>query len=300
MTIQPDGRVEIVIGTLSSGQGHETSFAQLITEWLGVPGDRVTLVTGDTDRVSVGGGSHSGRSMRHAGTTIHQASLAIIAKGKRIAAYLLEAAEADIEFTAGSFRVAGTDRALDLFAVAAASQGDALPDDLRGPLAASADVTSRVSSFPHGFHVAEVEVDIDTGAVTLARYATVDDVGLAVNPLILHGQAHGGIAQGFGQAIQEDCVYDPESGQLLAASFLDYAMPRAADLPSFDTALSEVPSTTHPLGMRGGGEGGITPSLGVLVNAITDALADLGVTHIEMPATPERVWRAIRDAAGRS
>ncbi len=291
------GRVDVVIGTLSSGQGHETSFAQLITEWLGVAGERVRLITGDTDVVAVGGGSHSGRSMRHAGTTIHQAAREIIAKGVRIAAHLLEAAEADIAFADGSFTVAGTDRTVSLFEVAAAARDRTdLPDALRGPLGAAAEVMSRVSSFPHGFHVAEVEVDPETGEVALARYAAVDDVGRAVNPLIVHGQTHGGIAQGVGQALWEQCCYEPVGGQLLSASFLDYAMPRAADLTCFDTALSEVPSTTHPLGFRGGGEGGITPSLAVVVNAIVDALAELGVTHVEMPATPERVWRAIAAA----
>jgi carbon-monoxide dehydrogenase large subunit len=297
VTMLPDGMVEIVIGTLSSGQGHETSFAQLIEEWLGVPRARVRLITGDTAIVQVGGGSHSGRSMRLAATTIDIAARAIIAKGRRIAAHLLEAAELDIRFEAGRFAVVGTDRALDLTAVARAAEARAdLPASLQGPLAAAADVTSRVSSFPHGFHVCEVEIDPETGQVEIARYSTVDDVGRAINPLILHGQAHGGIAQGAGQALREQCVYDPASGQLLSGSFLDYAMPRAADLPCFDTALSEVPSTTHPLGLRGGGEGGITPALGVIINAVVDALAALGVDHIEMPATPERVWRAIRDA----
>jgi carbon-monoxide dehydrogenase large subunit len=299
LTVLPEGLIEIVIGTLSSGQGHETSFAQLITEWLGIPGERVRLITGDTDRVAVGGGSHSGRSMRHAGTTLHKASAEIIAKGLRIAAHLLEAAEADIGFADGSFSVAGTDRAVELFAVARAALEHAdLPDDLRGPLTARAEVESRVSSFPHGWHVAEVEIDPETGVVELARYTTIDDVGRAVNPLILHGQAHGGIAQGAGQALLEQCRYDPTSGQLLSGSFLDYAMPRADDLPFFTTAISEVPSATHPLGFRGGGEGGITPALGVIVNAIVDALAEFGVSHIEMPATPERVWRAIRAAHG--
>jgi carbon-monoxide dehydrogenase large subunit len=236
--------------------------------------------------------------MRHAGTTLHKASGEIVAKGTRIAAHLLEAAEADINFAAGRFTVAGTDRTVDLFAVAAAGERGDLPEELRGPLAATAEVESRVSSFPHGWHVAEVEVDPETGLVELMRYATVDDVGRAVNPLIVHGQTHGGIAQGAGQALLEQCFYDPTSGQLLSASFLDYAMPRADDLPFFTTAISEVPSTTHPLGFRGGGEGGITPALGVIVNAIVDALAGLGVRHVEMPATPERVWRAIQAARG--
>ena len=302
VTVLPHGVVEVVIGTLSSGQGHETSFAQLISEWLGVPADCVSLVTGDTDRVEIGAGSHSGRSLRLAAITMHAASTQIIAKGLRLAAHLLEAAEADIAFADGSFVVHGTDRAIDLFAVAAAARagrsalGLGVPEALHGPLDGVGDVTSRVSSFPHGFHVAEVEIDPETGAVELVRYSAVDDVGRAVNPLILHGQAHGGIAQGAGQALWERCVYDPATGQLASGSLLDYALPRAADLPFFATALSEVPSVTHPLGFRGGGEGGITPSLGVIVNAIVDALADLGVSHVEMPATPQRVWRAMRDA----
>ncbi|MGA7867814.1 MAG: molybdopterin cofactor-binding domain-containing protein, partial [Stellaceae bacterium] len=295
VTVHPEGLVEMIVGTLSSGQGHETSFAQLLGEWLGVPPDCVRLVTGDTDRVKIGAGSHSGRSLRLASITAHQASGDIIERGRRIASHRLEAAEADIDFADGHFIVAGTDRSLDLFAVAAAAQDDvSLPEELRGPLAGIGEVTSQVASFPHGFHVCEVEIDPETGAVEIVRYAAVDDVGRAVNPLILHGQTHGGIAQGAGQALFEQCVYDAESGQLLSGSFTDYAMPRAADLPFFATAISEVPSTTHPLGFRGGGEGGITPALGVIVNAIVDALADLDVTHLEMPVTPERVWRAIR------
>jgi aerobic carbon-monoxide dehydrogenase large subunit len=295
VTVHPEGVVEMVVGTLSSGQGHETSFAQLLREWLGVPPEYVRIVTGDTDRVAIGAGSHSGRSLRLASVTAHRASGEIIAKGRRIASHRLEAAEADIEFVDGHFTVAGTDRSLDLFAVAVAAQDDAsLPEELRGPLAGIGEVTSKVASFPHGFHVCEVEIDPETGAVEIVRYTAVDDVGCAVNPLIIHGQTHGGIAQGAGQALFEQCVYDDGSGQLLSGSFMDYAMPRAADLPFFATAISEVPSTTHPLGFRGGGEGGITPALGVIVNAIVDALADLGVTHLEMPVTPERVWRAIR------
>ncbi|HVH82042.1 MAG TPA: molybdopterin cofactor-binding domain-containing protein, partial [Stellaceae bacterium] len=187
------------------------------------------------------------------------------------------------------------DRSVDLFGVAAAAERDVrLPETLRGPLTGSGDVVSRISSFPHGWHVAEVEVDPETGQVELLRYTAIDDVGRAVNPMIIHGQTHGGIVQGMGQALMEHCVYDPESGQALAGSFMDYAMPRAGDLPFFTSDISEVPSTTHPLGFRGGGEGGITPALGVIVNAIVDALADFGVTHIEMPATPEKIRRAIR------
>jgi carbon-monoxide dehydrogenase large subunit len=298
VTVLPEGAVEVAIGTLSSGQGHETSYAQLLGDWLGVENGRIRLVTGDTDRNKFAAGSHSGRSIRLASITMHAASQQIIEKGLRIAAHLLETADADIAFAEGRFTVKGTDRTVDLFAVAAAAQSDArVPAELRGPLAGTGEVVSRVSSFPHGWHIAEVEIDPETGAVELARYTAIDDVGRAVNPMIIHGQTHGGIAQGMGQALMEHCVYDPETGQALAGSFMDYAMPRAGDLPFFATDISEVPSTTHPLGFRGGGEGGITPSLGVIVNAIVDALAEFGVSHIEMPATSEKIWRAI--GAGR-
>jgi carbon-monoxide dehydrogenase large subunit len=282
VTVRGDGAVEVVIGTLSSGQGHATSFAQLVEEWLGIPASDVIIETNDSDRLSVGGGSHSGRSMRHAGTTIHKASQGIIAKGTTLAAEQLEASEADIAFADGRFTVKGTDRGVGLVELAAQ----------HGPIADAGDVNSRVGSYPYGWHVCEVEIDPETGVVRIDRYTTVDDVGRAVNPMILDGQTHGGIVQGAGQALMEQMVYD--NGQLVTGSFMDYAMPHADDFPGFVTALSEVPSTTHPLGFRGGGEGGITPALGVIVNAVVDALAEYGVSHIEMPCTPERVWRAIR------
>ena len=294
--ISPDNAVSVTIGTLSAGQGHETSFVQLVSEWLGVAPEAVTLLTGDTDLLAMGGGSHSGRSMRHAATTIRRASNEIVAKGTRIAACLLDCQEADIAFADGTFRRTGSNRSVDLFEVAsAATRASGLPEELRGSLQGRGDVDSRVSSFPYGCHVAEVEIDVDTGRVTLARYTAIDDVGCAVNPMIVEGQTHGGIAQGVGEALMERCVYDA-TGQLLTASFMDYAMPRATDLPMFETAISEVPSTTHPLGLRGGGEGGITPALGVIANAIVDALRECGVIHIDLPATPERIWRAIQQA----
>ena len=297
VTVLPHGAVEVEIGTLSSGQGHETSYAQLLGDWLGIENERIRLVTGDTDRNKFAAGSHSGRSIRLASITMHAASQQIVAKGLQIAAHLLEAAEADIGFADGRFTVTGTDRSIDLFEVAQAAETETrLPAELRGKLSGTGDVVSRISSFPHGWHVAEVEIDPETGAVELARYTAIDDVGRAVNPMIIHGQTHGGIAQGMGQALMEHCVFDPESGQPLAGSFMDYAMPRASDLPFFATDISEVPSTTHPLGFRGGGEGGITPSLGVIVNAVVDALAEFGVDHIEMPVTAEKVWRAMREA----
>jgi aerobic carbon-monoxide dehydrogenase large subunit len=298
ITVQPEGAVEVVIGTVSSGQGHETSFAQLVGEWLGVPIDSVLLVTGDTDRVSVGGGSHSGRALRLGSIVMLRASEAIIAKGMRIASHVLEVGAADLEFSAGRFTVTGTDRSIGIFEVAAAAaQRNDLPDDLRGKLDAIGDETIPLAAFPYGCHVCEVEVDPDTGVVEIVRYSAVDDVGRAVNPMIVHGQVQGGITHGIGQALMEHCCYDPESGQLLSGSFMDYAIARASNVPFFTTELSEVPSPTHPLGIRPAGEGGTTPALGAVVNAIVDALAEFGVSHIEMPATPERVWRAIRSAA---
>jgi carbon-monoxide dehydrogenase large subunit len=287
VTVHPEGRVDVVLGTLSSGQGHETSFAQLLVEWLGVDHAAVRLITGDTDVTVAAGGAHSARALRLSAIVIGKASEQIVAKGKRIAAQVLEAAEADIEFVAPRFRVRGTDRAVDLFEVARATPG---------PLDGLSDEVMPQPSFPYGCAVCEVEVDAETGVVDIVRYTTVDDCGRAVNPMILHGQTHGGIAQGVGQALWEYARYDPESGQPLASTMMDYAMPRADMLPSFTTELSEVPSTSHPHGMRGGGEGGTTPSLAAVVNAICDALAELGVEHVEMPATAERVWQAIQDA----
>jgi aerobic carbon-monoxide dehydrogenase large subunit len=294
LTVKPEGVVEVVVGTVSQGQGHETSFAQLVTEWLGVPLDSVKLVTGDTDRVSVGGGAHSGRALRLASIVMLNSSNQIIEKGLRIASHLLEAAAEDIDFIAGHFEVKGTDRRVGIYEVArAALERDDLPEESRGPLRGESDETVNLAAFPYGCHVCEVEVDPETGVTEIVRYSAVDDCGRAVNPLIVHGQIHGGIVQGVGQALWEQVVYDPESGQLVSGSFMDYAMPKADSLPFFTTELSEVPSPTHPLGMRPAGEGGTTPALGVVVNAIVDALAEFGVRYIEMPATPERVWRAI-------
>jgi carbon-monoxide dehydrogenase large subunit len=293
ITVRPDEHIDVIIGTLSSGQGHETSFAQLLVEWFGVELPQVRVITGDTDVVPVGGGSHSGRSMRQAGVVMAVASDQIVERGARIAAWLLEAAPADIEFSRGRFGVRGTDRGVGLFDVArAARRGDA-PADVAGPLAGESDQTNPVPSFPYGCAVCEVEVDPDTGVVDVVRWTCVDDCGRAVNPMILHGQTHGGIAAGVGQALWEDCAYAAD-GQMLAATFMDYVLPRADALPNFTTEISEVPSTTNPLGLRGGGEGGTTPALAATINAVVDALAEFGVEHMEMPATPERVWRAIQ------
>jgi aerobic carbon-monoxide dehydrogenase large subunit len=277
IAVRREGRVDVVLGTISSGQGHETSFAQLIAEWLGVELAQVRLLAGDTDVAPVGGGTHSGRSMRMGAVVMNLACKEIIEKGKQAASERLEAAVADIEFSQGKFKVKGTDRAVGLFELA--------------PLAGSHDETVPLPSYPFGCAVCEVEIDAETGVVEIVRYTSVDDVGRAVNPLILHGQTHGGIAAGVGQALWELCAYNAETGQLESASFMDYAMPRADQLPWFTTEISEVPSTTNRLGLRGGGEGGTTPALATVANAICDAL---DIEHIELPATAERVWRAIR------
>ena len=296
ITVHPKGRVDVVVGTLSSGQSHETTFAQCVAEWLGVPFDDVYVNESDTDIVKEGGGSHSARSMRLAGIVMGNASDMIIEKGKKIAAHMLETAEDDIGFAGGRFTVKGTDRSVGIFEVAAAAaDGKSVPEDLRGPLAATADETIKQLGFPYGAHVCEVEIDPETGKLDLVRYTAVDDVGRAINPMVVDGQTHGGAAQGIGQALWECCTYDAD-GQLLAASFMDYAMPRADYLPSFTTDISQVLTTTNRLGVRGAGEGGTTGALGAVVNAVVDALAEFGVTHIEMPVTPERIWRAIQSA----
>jgi carbon-monoxide dehydrogenase large subunit len=239
--------------------------------------------------------------MRLGSIVIWNSSKAIIEKATRIAARLLECDPSGIRFRSGRFTLEEGGRSVGIFEVAAAAlKLKDLPEDLRGPLSAFSDETVNVASFPYGCHVCEVEVDPELGTIEIVRHSAVDDVGRAVNPMIIHGQVHGGIAQGMGQALLEQCYYEPETGQLLSASFMDYAMPRADCFPFFATEISEVPCTTHPLGMRPAGEGGTTPALGVVINAVVDALSELGVTHIEMPATPERVWRAIQEARQKS
>jgi CO/xanthine dehydrogenase Mo-binding subunit len=268
-----------------AGPGHETTFSQLVGEWLGVPYDCIRLVTGDTARVSVGGGAHSGRALRLGSIVMLNASNEIIDKGKNIAAHLFEADAADIEFAGGEFAVTGTDRRIRIFEVAReALQRNDLADDLRGALQGIGDETVTLAAFPYGCHVCEVEVDPETGIVDIVRYSAVDDVGRAVNPMIVHGRVHGGIVQGIGQALMEDACYDRDTAQPIAGSFMDYAMPRADRVPHFDCDLSEVPSLTHPLGIRPTGEGGSTPALAVVINAVVDALAEFGVRHVEMPA----------------
>jgi len=295
MTVHPDGCIDVVIGTVSQGQGHETSFAQLVGEWFDVGLENVRLITHDTDIVKFGGGAHSGRGMRLASQIMWKATNEIIARGREVAALLLQAKTESIAFADGRFAIKGTGQAIGLIEVAAAMLARAdLPNDLRGPLTATCDEVVPEANFPFGSHVCEVEIDPELGTVDVVKYAAVDDVGRAVNPMIIDGQTHGGIVQGLGQALMERCVYDGGSGQLLSGSFMDYAMPRADLLPLFETAISEVPTPNHPLGIRPAGEGGTTPAPAVIVNAIVDALREFGVRHVEMPATPERIWRAIR------
>ena len=297
ITVHPDGRVDVVIGIVSNGQGHETSFAQLLNEWLNVPIDNVRIIAGDTDIVKIGGGTHAGRGLRMASIVMWNATKQIIEKGTRLAALMLDCEPSEIHFGAGRFALRGSERAVSLTEVAAAGTRADLPPDLRGPLAAFSDETVNIAAFPYGCHVCEVEVDPEVGAVEIVRYVAVDDCGRAINPLIVDGQIHGGIAQGVGQALYERCYYDPGTGQLLSGSLMDYTLPRADCLPFFTTAISEVPSPTHPLGMRPAGEGGTTPALGAVINAVVDALSDYGVRHVEMPATSQRIWHAIRGAA---
>ncbi|MBO23362.1 MAG: carbon monoxide dehydrogenase [Rhodospirillaceae bacterium] len=286
--IRPEGHVEVVIGTQPSGQGHETSFAQVAAEWLGLPVSDVRIVIGDTDVVKVGGGSHSGRSMRMAGTVIVMAADELIEEGKEVAAEVLEASVSDIEFQDGAFQVTGTDRSVGWYELAQKS------DPGRLSIIKSNEMHTPV--FPNGTHICEVEIDPETGGIELTRYTAVDDVGRAINPMIVHGQTHGAIVQGLGQAMVEACVLDPETGQTLSGTLMDYGMLRAGDVPAFQVELNEVPSPTNPLGIKAGGEGGTTGSPAAFTNAIVNALKGYGVTHIEMPATPQRVWRAIQNA----
>lgn len=296
MKVAADGTVDLVLGTQASGQGHETCFAQVVSDWLGVPFDSVRLRTGDTDFVEKGSGSHSSRSMRLAGHLYRQTTDEIIARGRLIAAHLMEADAGDVEFSAGRFTIAGTDRSLGLFEVAAAATRGDLPEAIRGPLSAVAEIATPLPTYPNGCHIAEVEIDPETGVAEIVGYGAVDDVGRVVNPMIVDGQTHGGAAQGAGQALVELCAHDPATAQVIAGSFMDYAMPRADMFPPFRTAFNEVPAPSTALGVKGGGEGGATAAPAAIVNAICDALGALGIRHIDMPATPERVWRAIKEA----
>ena len=289
--VRAEGRVDAAIGTQASGQGHETSFAQVVAEILQIPLERVSVLFGDTAVSVSGGGTHSDRSMRLGGAVLVRASNEIVARGKKLAAFKLEVAENDIALADGRFTVTGTDRSIGLFDLAASAEDSRLPEELRGPLAATAILNTRLHAHPNGAAACEVEIDPDTGAVRIVRYATVDDAGRIINPMIVEGQVHGGAAQGIGQALMEAIVFDKD-GQLVSGSFMDYAMPLADQLPTFSTQQNAVPTASNPLGVKGAGEAGITPATSAVIGAIADAL---GIAHLEMPATPERVWRALND-----
>jgi carbon-monoxide dehydrogenase large subunit len=293
-----DDRVIVRVGTQPMGQGHDTSFKQIISEKLGVDFDAVEIDTGDSDNLPSGGGSHGSRTSHIGSVAALNSSDEVIRKGTLIAADMLETAPADIEYADGAFRIAGTDRSVTLFDVAReARSSTALPDELRGPLTGSDTHTIEHWSYPNGCHVCEVEIDMDTGLVDIVGYHAVDDVGRVINPMLVAGQVHGGVAQGIGQALLEHTVFDRDSGQLLTSSFMDYAMPRADDLPAIDVATNEVPCRTNPLGVKGAGEAGALVAPPLMVAAVVNALRDYGVSHIDMPATPERIWRVIHGKA---
>ncbi|MCA0301774.1 MAG: xanthine dehydrogenase family protein molybdopterin-binding subunit [Proteobacteria bacterium] len=288
---EADGTVSLVTGTQTIGQGHETTFPQIVAQRLGIADDRVRLRQGDTDLIAFGGGHGSSRATYMAGTAICRAADEILDKGRAIAAEMLETAEADLRFADGRFVVSGTDRAVGLLEVAARGRAAGRPLDTyhfwkRDHM-----------TFPNGCHVVEVEIDRDTGAATLARYTAVDDYGVLVNPRVAAGQAHGAMAQGSGQALLEQAIYDPASGQMLSASFMDYALPRADDLPSFDLGFNPTPCTTNPLGVKGCGEAGAIAAFPAIANAILDALAPFGIETIDGPATPHRLWQLLEKHA---
>jgi carbon-monoxide dehydrogenase large subunit len=288
-----DGFVDVYVGTQSTGQGHETAYVQLTANNLGIDGDRIRIRQGDTDTIPVGGGTGGARSLYSEGQAILLTSQSVIAKGKQAAAEELEAAVADIAFTDGTFSIVGTDRAIDILALADSQRKKAAAGEPATLLDAAEIAPIDAHTFPNGCHMAEVEVDPETGVVELVRYSVTDDVGKAINPLIVRGQVAGGVTQGFGQAVLEHTVYDPASGQLLSGSFMDYALPRANEIPDIEVELLEVPCLSNPLGVKGAGEAGAVGSPPAVINAIIDALGSDGVTHIDMPATPERVWRAM-------
>jgi aerobic carbon-monoxide dehydrogenase large subunit len=296
LRFDPSGELTIVAGTLSHGQGHETSYAQMVADWLGVPVDKIHLVQADTDEVAIGRGTYASRSMMIGGSALRAAADEIIARGKRFAAHFMEADAADIAFADGQFTIAGTDRSMPIGQVAQMSFIPVgLPSELGVGLQGAGAFNPDQPTFPNGCHICEVEIDPETGAAMLDRYTVVDDIGTVINPLLARGQIQGGVAQGAGQALLEDVVYDRESGELLTGTLMDYGIPRADTMPRVTVDFSPVPSPTNPLGAKGVGEGGTVAATPTVMNAILDALAPLGVTDMPMPATPERIWRAIRE-----
>jgi carbon-monoxide dehydrogenase large subunit len=295
ITFEPDGSVRLTTGTLDYGQGHATPFAQVLCAELGVPFDRVTLEQSDSDLVRFGNGTGGSRSITATGKAIVESAALVIAKGKQAAAHLMEAAEGDIEFAGGRFTIAGTDRSIDIMELSRRLREGQMPEDVPSSLDVDHNTKDTPSTFPNGCHVAEVEIDPDTGVVRIVRYTGVNDFGTIVNPMIVAGQLHGGVAQGIGQALMEEVSYD-DSGQPITGSFMDYALPRAEDIPMMDVGDHPSPAKSNPLGTKGCGEAGCAGSLATLVNAALDALSEYGIKHIDMPLTPERVGRAIRDA----
>ncbi|MBS7790219.1 xanthine dehydrogenase family protein molybdopterin-binding subunit [Roseococcus sp. SDR] len=293
-----DGFVDVYVGTQSTGQGHETAYAMLTSHELGIPIDKIRVRQGDSDSLPSGGGTGGARSLYSEGQAILVTAASVIEKGKQAASEMLEAAVVDIEFNpkAGQFGVVGTDRGVDILSLAARQRQRVAAGEDTILLDALETAKIEFHTFPNGCHVAEVEVDPETGMIAIPRYIVVDDVGHALNPLIVRGQVHGGVAQGIGQAFHERTAYDPESGQLLSASFMDYALPRAGDLPEIEVDLIEVVCETNPLGVKGAGEAGAVGSPPAVVNALVDALAESGVKTIDMPATPEVVWKALHAA----
>jgi carbon-monoxide dehydrogenase large subunit len=291
---EADGTVKLTTGTLDYGQGHAAPFAQVLAAHLGVPFEAIKLEQGDSDTVHTGNGTGGSRSITASGTAIVEASDLVIAKGKKAASHILEASEADIEFSGGRFSIAGTDRDIGIMELAARLRDGKLPDDMPDSLDVDHTSSTIASTFPNGCHVAEVEIDPDTGVIRIVRYTGVNDFGTVVNPMIVAGQLHGGVAQGIGQALMEEVTYD-DNGQPVTGSFMDYAMPRAEDIPSMTLGDHPSPATSNPLGTKGCGEAGCAGSLATVVNAVVDALSDYGVDHIDMPLTPEKIWRAIAD-----
>ena len=297
---EADGSVTIITGTLDYGQGHATPFAQVLADRLGVPFDKIRLLQGDSAELIAGGGTGGSRSMMNSGSAISQASEKVVENGTAAAAQVLEAAPADIEFVrtaqGGRFEIAGTDRGISIMDLATkVREGVTLPDGSRASLDAKLVFSGSPSAFPNGCHIAEVELDPETGIIEVVKYDTANDFGVLINPMLVAGQAHGGIAQGIGQALGEHVVYD-EDGQFVSGSFMDYQLPRADDLPDFGFASHPVPAKTNVLGVKGCGEAGCAGALPAVMNAIADALGQFGVHHIDMPATPQRVWEAIQAA----
>jgi aerobic carbon-monoxide dehydrogenase large subunit len=295
----PGGMVTIIAGTHSHGQGHATAFAQLVAEWLGVPFEAINYIQGDTEKVAFGRGTFAARSSLVGGNGLRVAADAVIARGKEMAGALLEAAPSDIEFDAGTFTVAGTDKSMPIGQVARAFFAPAGPVMKLGlgldGVGTWSGAPGGAPNYPNGCQVCEVEVDPETGAVHIDRFAAIDDLGMVINPMICEGQIHGGIAQGVGQALFENVVYE-KSGQLVTGSFLDYGMPRADDFPFFTSEFVEIPATTNPLGIKGIGEAGTIAAPPTVVNAVLDAVRELGVEHLDMPLTPERIWQAVNAA----